>query len=37
MPINSSDEKAVLASAEEPCETVILNPDALRWLEAHEG
>lgn len=35
--MNNSDEKAVLMNAEEPCETVILSLDALRWLEAHEG
>ena len=35
-PVDPSDEKAVLVSAEEACETVVLSPDALRWLEEHE-
>ena len=35
-PADPSDQKASLVSAEEPCETVVLSPDALRWLEVHE-
>ena len=35
-PVGPSDDKAALVSAEEPCETVALSPDALRWLETHE-
>ncbi len=35
-PVNPSDKEAALVSAEEPCETVVLSLDALRWLEVHE-
>ncbi len=35
-PVDLSDRKAALVSAEEPCETAVLSPDALRWLEVHE-
>ncbi len=35
-PVDPSDQRTPLVSAEEPCETMVLSPPALRWLEVHE-
>ena len=35
-PADPSDEKAPAVIADQPCETMVLAPDARRWLEEHE-
>ncbi len=35
-PVDPADETAPAVSADEPCETVVLTPEARSWLEEHE-
>ncbi len=35
-PVDPSDEQAPTVSADGPCETLVLTPDARRWLEEHQ-
>lgn len=35
-PVAPSDEQVPTVSADGPCETMVLAPDARRWLEEHE-
>ena len=35
-PADPSDEKAPAVIADKPCETLVLTPDARRWLEMNE-